>query len=463
MLATIPRLGMKSISKMENCQAEIEKKQHCDSQFSMSRFFGGEIGFDRQNLRCFTEGVVSVHFCTKFPRLALMPVTENQLAMLQLSLVSGVGPRLYQQLLTQLGDAQTVLQASRGELEAVPGVGAKLAHAIGNARDCEQAKEQLELCRKRQVEIRFWESEDYPTPLSTVDDAPKALYLGGTYQPSDELAVGIVGSRNCTLYGRQQAERFARALALAGVTVISGMARGIDAAAHYGALQAGGRTIAVMATGLGRIYPPEHAQLSLEIRQQGALVSESPIERGPSPGLFPQRNRIISGLSRAVIVIEASRTSGSLHTARHAYEQGRDVFALPGRVDEVSSRGCLDLLKDGAILARDPEDVLEELRSLPNWENPFRHQLHETPVEEHPVSVVSEERATKKREPAKPLLSESEAAIYNVLESGEQLVDVVIEQSGLNSGTVLSTLTMLELRKLVKRLPGNKVKKVGLE
>ena len=185
------------------------------------------------------------------------------------------------------------------------------------------------------------------------------IYCQGTLIEADALAIGVVGSRHCTAYGRQQAHRLAQALARCGITVVSGLARGIDAQAHQGALEAGGRTIAVCATGLNIVYPPEHVELAASITRQGCLLTESPMEQAPKSGLFPQRNRIISGLSLGVVLIEAGRSSGALHTARHAMEQNREVFAMPGRVDSEASLGCLDLIRDGATLIRDVDDVFE--------------------------------------------------------------------------------------------------------
>ena len=204
----------------------------------------------------------------------------------------------------------------------------------------------------------------YPAALGRICDPPGVLFCQGKLEPRDELAVAVVGSRRCTVYGRQQAERLAGVLARAGLTIVSGLARGIDAAAHRGALEAGGRTIAVLGTGLANIYPPEHAELAAAIARNGAVLSEVPLDTAPLPGLFPQRNRIIAGLSMGVVVVEASRNSGALHTVRHALEQGREVFAVPGRIDSLASEGCHDILRDGATLVRHADDILQGLGPL---------------------------------------------------------------------------------------------------
>ena len=257
-----------------------------------------------------------------------------------------------------------ILQASLAELQQVDGIGPKLSAAIVEHRNADAAIREIERCRQANIRLLRKATPEYPRMLTQICDPPSVLYCRGRLEPRDEVAVAIVGSRRCSVYGRQQAERFAGALARAGATVISGLARGIDAAAHRGALEAGGRTIAVAATGLAKVYPPEHKELAAQIAEQGGVVSESCLDQEPIAGLFPQRNRIISGMSLGVIIIEATRTSGALHTARHALEQGREVFALPGRIDSLTSEGCHDLIRDGVPLVRGVDDVLEALGPL---------------------------------------------------------------------------------------------------
>jgi len=356
------------------------------------------------------------------------------LTLLRLNLVSGLGPRLYSLLLARFGSAEAILSASGSELLEVDGVGPRLSSAIVLARNSDEAEQELAACRDQGVQLLVRGTAAYPKLLAEICDAPSLLYCRGDLLPADELAVAIVGSRQCTLYGRQQAERFASTLARAGITIVSGLARGIDASAHRGALAAGGRTIAVSATGLNSLYPPEHADLAAEIAQHGAIVSESPLDRGPSRGIFPQRNRIISGLSLGVIIIEANRKSGALHTARHANEQGREVFALPGRVDCLASQGCLDLIRDGVTLLRSPDDVLEALGPLMQ------------PVKRADGDVVHVPRELN--------LSEQERTILNLVTSDPLHVDQVLAGAGLETSRVLATLTILEMKKLVRRQPG---------
>lgn len=357
------------------------------------------------------------------------------LDVLRLNLVEGLGPRTLSLLLERFGSPAGILAATGSELLQVDGVGPKLSAAIALARHGAAAEQELERCRKLDVALLVRGTAAFPRLLSEICDAPPVLYCRRELVASDELAVAIVGSRQCSVYGRQQAERFASALARAGLTVVSGLARGIDAAAHRGALAAGGRTIAVSATGLAAIYPPEHFDLAEEIVRQGALVSESPLNRAPSRGLFPQRNRIISGMSLGVIIIEANRTSGALHTARHAMEQGREVFALPGRVDSLSSQGCHDLIRDGVSLVRNPDDVLESLGPLMQ------------PVQRAQGDVV--------HVPRELVLTEQERSVLNLVTSEPQHLDQLLAASELEASRVLATLTMLEMRRLVRRLPGS--------
>ena len=319
----------------------------------------------------------------------------------------------------------------------VEGIGPKLSAAISVARSGTEAQRELDRCRAASVDLARPGEDRYPALLAKICDPPPVLYCRGTLKPRDGIAVGIVGSRKCTLYGRQQAERLAAALARAGVTIISGLARGIDAAAHRGALAAQGRTVAVCATGLANLYPPEHADLAKEIVASGAVVSESPLDRGPTPGLFPQRNRIISGMSLGVIIVEATRKSGALHTARHAMEQGREVFAVPGRIDSLASEGCHDLLRDGATLVRHPDDVLEELGPL--------------------MTPVSRTETVTVHSPRELSLSDQEREILNLVTLDPRPIDEILDSATIDSSRVLSTLTILEMKRHVRRLPGSQI------
>lgn len=358
---------------------------------------------------------------------------------MQLNLVSGVGPRLWQNLLAAFGAPTDILRATLSDLQRVPGIGPKVASAIRmSARS--DAEREWQRCLELGVEVVLRDRAGYSPELGRIPDPPPLLYRRGDWQPADALAVSIVGSRHSTAYGRRIAEQLAGGLARAGFTIVSGLARGIDAAAHRGALQAGGRTIAVCATGMNHVYPPEHRDLADEISRQGSLLTESPLDQAPLPGLFPQRNRIVSGLSVGVIVVEASRKSGALHTARHALEQNRELFAVPGQIDSEHSLGCLDLIRDGVTLIRGVDDVLSALGPLTQ------------PVERAKNDVV--------HIPAELVLTEQERTILNLVGRDATPIDELVRQAGLEINRVLTTLTMLEMRRLLRRLPGNCVVRV---
>jgi len=352
-----------------------------------------------------------------------------------LTMVPGVGPHTGRALLARFGDAGRVLDAPEASLRDVPGVGPKVAGKIARARREQDVDAELELCRQVGVRITPLGDPDYPPPLAEIHDPPPLLYVRGTYQPGDQLAIALVGSRKCTPYGLRIAERLAASLARVGLTVVSGLARGIDAAAHRGALKAGGRTLAVLANGLADVYPPEHEGLAHEVADSGALLSEMPMRQSPLAGLFPQRNRICSGLCLGVVVIEATARSGSLGTARHATEQNREVFAVPGPVDSLSSQGCHRLIRDGARLVETVDDILEELGPLARSVRP---RPDESPVR-HPVELT---------------LNDLERAILGRLDDAPVPVDALIVATGLTPSQVMATLSMLQIRKLVRRLEG---------
>lgn len=356
------------------------------------------------------------------------------LARMRLHLIPGVGPIMQQRLLESFGCAEKVFEMSAAVLREIEGIGPKLAQAIVEAKTSDDAQRELKRCQDAGVSILCPELPGYPQSLLTIPDPPQVLFAKGDILPRDKLALAIVGSRRCTVYGKQQAEKLAKELAMAGVTIVSGLARGIDAAAHRGALAAGGRTIAVLGTGLGNIYPEEHQELALAITKSGSVISESRLDQHPSPGLFPQRNRIISGLSIGVLIVEANRHSGALHTARHAMEQGREVMAIPGRIDSLASDGCHDLIRDGATLIRHADDVLKSLGPLMV-----------------PVQIGSNQEVRSARELS---LSEQELTVLNLVTSEPQHLDELLRKTALDASRVLGTLTVLEMKRLVRRMPG---------
>jgi DNA processing protein len=365
-------------------------------------------------------------------------LSDNELAdTLLLSLVSGVGPKTRKSLLDHFGSPKAVLAAAPSELRSVQGVGPKLAGAILRARQEIDVAAEIDFCRRNGVSIVAEADAAYPRALREVHDPPGVLFVRGAIQPTDALAIAIVGSRHATHYGLEQAERLAGSLARAGLTIISGLARGIDAAAHRGALAAGGRTLAVLGSGVLNIYPPEHDKLADEVIARGAVLGEAPVRSAPTSGAFPQRNRLISGMSLGVIVVEAALQSGALITARHAMEQGREVFAVPGRVDNRMSRGCHRLIRDGAKLVETAEDVLEELGPL--------------------VAAATRNDGTVVHHPAELLLNEPEQQVLAAIKGSPTSIDEVISASGLPTPQVLSTISVLEMRRLVRRISGNQV------
>jgi DNA processing protein len=362
-------------------------------------------------------------------------------AALCLSLVPGIGPVTCRNLVDHFGSPAAVLRAEPARLREVDGTGVKLTRAIASAAETIDIESELTRCRQHNLRLIPRERSDYPRRLAEIRDAPAVLYCRGTIETVDELAIAIVGSRHATSYGIRQAERLAHGLAMAGFTIVSGLARGIDSAAHRGALAAGGRTIAVLGSGLLNLYPPENAELSLEIAANGAVISEYPTLLPPKSGAFPQRNRIVTGMSLGLIVIEAADRSGALISARLANEQGREVFALPGPADSRMSSGCHRLIRDGAVLVTCVDDVLEGLGPMG------------TPMR----TATAQGKETVMNRPMEIMLNEVEQNVLQSISTIATDVDEVIAACGLPVHQVLAALSVLEMRHLVKRVPGNRV------
>ncbi|HJT79136.1 MAG TPA: DNA-processing protein DprA [Gemmataceae bacterium] len=361
-----------------------------------------------------------------------IPLTPEVRALLVLHLVPGLGPMRTAALLERFGSAEAVLRAGREELLAVDHVGPKLtADLLATVRQADIDAE-LRLLERHNTRLLVLGTPDYPPPLATITDAPHLLYVRGTLEPRDGRAVGIVGSRHCTAYGKRMAEHLAAGLARAGYTIVSGLARGIDGVAHRAALQAGGRTVAVLAGGLSRIYPPEHAGLAKEVEAAGALLTESTMAQAPLAPLFPARNRLISGLCQGVVIVEAAERSGALITASHAAEQGRAAMAVPGPADSPTSGGTNELIRKGAVLVRGPEDVREELEGVSATVAP-------PPSAEPP-----------------PGLDEAQRRVWELLREQPRHLDEIVQRLGLQVPQVAGMLLTLELKKVVRRLPGNR-------
>jgi DNA processing protein len=377
-------------------------------------------------------------------------------AHLALALVPGLGPKLTAALLERFGSPAAARRATAAELLAVPHIGDKLAAALSAALRTVDIAAELDLLARHAVRPVPLGWAGYPPPLAAVTAPPPLLYFRGAWADADANAIGIVGSRACTPYGRRVAEQLARDLVRAGFTVVSGLARGIDGVAHRAALEAGGRTIAVLAGGLSSVYPPEHADLAEQVAQHGCVVTETPMTVAPQPGMFPARNRIISGLSRAIIVVEANARSGALITATHAGEQGREVFVVPGAVDSAASAGCLELLRKGARPVRNADDVLEDLRGIaPADFRPAPQVGSGGAVSRGPAPADAGSAAPSAPEP--PPLPALEPVQQRVLDAlaAKRHADELVRELNLPAGDLARALMQLELKKVVRRLPGN--------
>jgi DNA processing protein len=362
--------------------------------------------------------------------------------LLALTLVPGLGPRLTAALLERFGSATAARNARSDELRRIPHIGETLAFQFAEALRNAEVEAEIVLLNKHGVALAAINGPDYPAALATIVDAPQLLYLRGSVLATNAKAVAIVGSRQCTAYGRRMTERIAGDLARAGFTIVSGLARGIDGSAHRAALEAGGRTIAVLAGGLSAIYPPEHADLADEIAAAGALLSETPMAMQPQRGMFHARNRLISGLSRAVVIVEANERSGALITARHAAEQGREVFAVPGNVDSATSAGSLALLRSGARLIRHADDLLEDLEGIAA--PTATQQIGAT------CAVAADAGPVVKPEGLEP----AHEQIWQLLSEAKH-IDQLTCETGLPVSEVGRHLMQMEMKRLVRRLPGN--------
>jgi DNA processing protein len=361
-------------------------------------------------------------------------------AWMKLRAVEGVGDHVVLALVREWQSPEAVLRASTGDL-IQQGCSARLAEAIvrGPDRDaCRRIARELHDIERRRIEVRSMMDANYPARLLLIPDPPPLLYVAGSLQASDELAIAVVGARRGTAAGRLVTEQLASGLAGSGVTIVSGLARGVDAAAHRGALAAGGRTIAVLGCGLGRTYPPEHQRLRAEIEEHGAVVSELSFDAPPHSGHFPRRNRIISGLSFGVIVTEAAIDSGSLITARLAADQGREVFAVPGFVNEETSRGTHALIKEGATLVEQVQDVIDVI--APQLEPAMRSRVSAARTPHVPVENFGNH----------------ERLVYDALSYEPLTVDHLLERTRLPVPSVMASLLSLELRRRVRQLPGQR-------
>ncbi|MGQ9508364.1 MAG: DNA-processing protein DprA [Thermodesulfobacteriota bacterium] len=349
-----------------------------------------------------------------------------------LNFVPGLGSVLIKRLLEQFKTPQAIFNAPIKELMEIEGLSEKIANEIHKGPPVEKVYRELSLLKRVGGKVVPLNHEIYPQRLKEIYDPPPLLYMRGEIKKEDDLAVAIVGSRRTTPYGRWVTEKISQELASQGITVISGMARGIDSVAHLGALSVRGRTIAVLGCGVDRIYPSENRVLFNRIIDQGAVLSEFPMGSPPEGSHFPKRNRIISGLSLGVVVVEAGEESGSLITAHYALEQGREVFAVPGNIGAKGSKGTHQLLRQGAKLVESSEDILEEI--LPQWKR--------------------EKRKVEGEELQGLELNPEERKVYDTIGEDPLHIDFIIKESGLDPGKVSSLLLDLELKGLIIQWPG---------
>jgi DNA processing protein len=365
-------------------------------------------------------------------------------AWLKLRAIEGVGDHTILTLVREWQSPEAVLCASTDELIQL-GCSRQLADVIRRGPDreaCRRIERELTIIERRQIDVRTILDASYPARLRMIPDPPPMLYVSGTLNESDDLAVAVVGARRATAAGRLVTEDLARELAGAGFAIVSGLARGVDSAAHRGALAAGGRTIAVLGCGIGQTYPPEHERLRHEIEERGATLSELSVDAPPHSGHFPRRNRIISGLSLGVVGTEAGIERGSLITARLAAEQGREVFAVPGFVKAETSRGTIALIKEGAVLIERAQDVIDAI--APQLEPALRARL----------SSASREEQIGDR------FGNEERLVYDALSHDPLTVDHLVEQTGLPVPLVMASLLSLELRQRVRQQAGQRYLKL---
>jgi DNA processing protein len=356
-------------------------------------------------------------------------------AFVALNMIEGLGPVRVRQLLERFGDSTAILRASRVELQQVHGIGPEVSEAIVNWEKKVNLGAELQRIEQSGCQIVIQSDENYPPLLKQIYDPPVVLYVLGSLTARDKNAVAIVGSRMTTHYGIEVARKIGYQLAYTGVTVVSGGARGIDTAAHQGALSAKGRTIAVLGTGINLVFPPENAELFGRIAAQGALLTQFPFNRKADKQSFPIRNRIVAGMTLGTVVVEANLTSGALITAGMAVDYGRQVFAVPGRVDSPRSKGCHDLIKKGAKLCEEVEDILSE----------FEYMF---PVSKRP-SLLNDAGEL----PAMTL-SEAEQTVYDLVDKEECNTDDIIRRSGMPASSVSVALLNLEMKRLIRQLPG---------
>jgi DNA processing protein len=356
----------------------------------------------------------------------------NLEALIGLNKICDIGTIRIRKLLSYFDKPQDILKAHPEKLMLISGIGQKIAAKIHSLKK-EDIDRELDLAKRYNLKIMTQDDKDYPGNLKNIPDPPIVLYIKGELKEEDRSSIAIVGSRRASFYGLSCAKKLAADLSNRGITIVSGMARGIDTYAHRGALSQGNRTIAVMGSGFDHIYPQENKELVEEIANKGAVISEFPIDTKPLRQNFPRRNRVISGLSLGVLVVEAARNSGALITADFALEQGREVFALPGKVDSHTSFGTNGLIKQGAKLISCAQDILEEF------------DLHK---------CLPTDRQTVFKDNLKSGLSGEETLLYNIISNQPLPLDEIVEKTDIDVPSISDILLRLQIKKLIRQLPG---------
>lgn len=356
-----------------------------------------------------------------------LPVDEEKFFWVALNQVKGIGPVRFRALINRFGNARSAWEAPESQLSKT-GIGEKVVNKLIQVRASVDVQAVFDQAEKEGVTILTWLDDEYPRRLAELEQAPPVLYARGELVPEDEWAVAVVGTRRITSYGRQAAEQIGAFLARNNITVVSGMALGVDTVAHEAALDAGGRTIAVLGSGVDQLYPPQNRKLAQKIMAQGAVLSDYPLGTMPEGLNFPPRNRIISGLSMAVVVVEAGQKSGALITANYGVEQGREVFAVPGNIFSAGSKGTNRLIAQGAHPLLNPEELMEVLN----------------------LKLISEHQTARRALPA----DATEAKLYDLIGEDPMHVDQIRALAGMPIEKVSATLALMELKGLVRQVGG---------
>lgn len=403
-------------------------------------------------------------------------LSNETISLIHLNLIQGVGLKTVQVLRDVFGTAERALRATADELRKIDGLSPAMCDLLIQKPVLYPIERELELINKYGCQVLTLYDDGYPQYLKVIDVPPLVLYIKGELTPEDSLSISLVGSRNAKDYGRKVSYQLSYQLAQRGLTVVSGLARGIDTSAHRGALEAGGRTLAVMGSGLSVIYPASNRDFVKKIEASGALISEFPIGVKPKPNNFPRRNRIISGLTLGTVVVEASNRSGALITARLAAEQGREVFAVPGEIFSELSAGTHRLINNGAKLINNVDDLLNELPQHVLNQLQFStsgsqrsdiktESSQKSPIEKRNTKIASTPPPTEARQPVQsappPDLTPDEKIVFDAIEAPSSHIDTIVRTTQLPIGQVSSVLLMLELKGIIQQLPGKQFAKVN--